>query len=94
MYVWAQGQPMPLGPGLLWTKTSYGFKKQIMRDQTSLAAVQWLTYIQEVYGTDSKGNFCQLHHNFHQGEKNIDGYFPDGYMLKDGEHLFFEYNGK
>lgn len=65
-----------------------------MRDQTSLAAVQWLTYIQEVYGKDSKGNFCQLHHGFHQGEKNVDGKYPDGYMFRDGEHKYFEFNGK
>ena len=94
MYIWAQDQLMPLGPGLLWTKTTNGFRKQIMRDQTSLGALQWLTYRQELDGMDSNGKFCQIHHNFHQGEKNVDGYYPDGYMLKDGKHYFYEFNGE
>ena len=29
MYQWAEDQIMPLGPGILWTPTEYGFRKNV-----------------------------------------------------------------
>ena len=36
MYLFAQGQPMPLGPGLLWTKKGNRFHKKVLEDGCSL----------------------------------------------------------
>ena len=62
MYLWSQEQAMPLGPGLHWTKMDYGFKKQVLQQQTSFSALQWLQYEQTKYKVDCKLiQFIQLY---------------------------------
>ena len=88
-----KGEDMQLGPGILWKKIDSKFKKEIMRDQCSLAALQWLEYRQHLDGMDSKGQFVQMQHNYHHGEVDFCGNKPDGYMFKDDQHIFFEFKG-
>ena len=47
MYLACQGKEMPTSPGILWSKTDNGFKKNIMCSGHSLKAQQWLSYMQE-----------------------------------------------
>ena len=94
MYQWSENQVMPLGPGILWIPTSFGFRKSIMTSGTSFGAVQWLQWIQQSdFCVDCQGHRIQLHHSYHQGEMEINGYKIDGYLKKDGKEFFFEYNG-
>ena len=93
MYVWSIGQDMPLGPGILWKKIGQKYRKTIMRDQCSLAALQWIQYRQHLDGYDANGQFCQMEHHYHHGEVEFDGKKPDGYMFKDNKHVFFEFIG-
>ena len=95
MYQWSENQVMPLGPGLLWTPNNNGFQKNVMMAGTSFAALQWLQWIQQsAICVDSSGNRVQLEHGYHQGEKVLNGYKLDGYLVKDGKEFFFEYHGK
>ena len=93
MYLWAQSEAMPLTPGILWTASGSTFKKSVMTSGTSFGAVQWLEYIQQTECFDCEGNRVQLHHKYHQGEVDFEGYKPDGYAQIDGEDIFFEYLG-
>ena len=95
MYQWSENQVMPLGPGILWTPTEYGYRKNVMMAGTSFAALQWLQYVQQSdLCVDSTGNRIQIEHSYHQGEKVINGYKIDGYFQKDGREYFLEYNGE
>ena len=95
LYLWALAQLMPLGPGLLWTLHGRYFKKQIMTDQTSFVALQWLQYLQATeFCVDSTGKRITIENLYHRGEKEFEGMKVDGYMLKNGQHIFLEFNGK
>ena len=95
MYQWSENQVMPLGPGILWTPTEYGYRKNVMMAGTSFAALQWLQYVQQSdLCVDSTGKRIQIEHSYHQGEKVINGYKIDGYFQKDGKEYFLEYNGE
>ena len=86
---------MPLGPGILWTPTEYGYRKNVMISGTSFAALQWIQFIQQSdMCVDSSGNRIQIEHLYHQGEKVLNGYEIDGYFEKDGKEYFLEYNGE
>ena len=88
MYLWAQRQFMPLGPGLLWEKTGRYFNKTPMTSGVSFGQMQWLFYLQE-----TKFKHVQLEHAFYHGEVEFDGWKPDGYACINGIHHFFEYLG-
>ena len=88
MYLWAQRQLMPLGPGLLWEKNGRYFNKTPMTSGVSFGQIQWLFYLQ---ATTYKG--VQLEHAFYHGELEFDGWKPDGYVFIEGVHHFFEYLG-
>ena len=69
-------------------------------EQTSLQAVEWLSYMQEQdICKDSEGNQITMSHAYHQGEakfydKLSNKYLkPDGHVLVDGKHHFFEFKG-
>ena len=95
MYQWGEDQIMPLGPGILWTPTEYGYRKNVMISGTSFAALQWIQFIQQSdMCVDSSGNRIQIEHLYHQGEKVLNGYEIDGYFEKDGKEYFLEYNGE
>ena len=65
-----------------------------MTTGVSLVAMQWLYWLQSTDECiDSQGNRIQLQHKYHRGEKKIGPYEVDGYMEKDGEHYFYEFNG-
>lgn len=86
MYLWSQEQDMPLSPGLLWTKTNYGFRKQVLEQRTSFSAVQWLQWEQTKCGT-------RIQNAYFQGEKMVHGYLVDGFAIINGVETVWEYNG-
>ena len=94
MYVWSQGQSMPLGPGILWTKNGKRFRKQLMlgQQQTSMEALKWLYYEQERC-LDKNGRRVQIQHAYFRGEHRLKNWKIDGYALVDGKHRYYEYNG-
>ena len=94
MYVWSQGQPMPLGPGLLWTKNGKRFRKQLMlgMEQSSMAALQWLYYEQERC-LDKNGQQVQIQHAYFRGEHRVGKWKIDGFAIVDGQHRYYEFNG-
>ena len=70
------------------------------QEQTSFQAVQWLSYMQEQeFCVDSQGNKITISQAYHQGEaqfydKISNKYLkPDGHMIVDGKHHFFEFKG-
>ena len=73
MYLWAQSQDMPLGPGLLWEKSGNRFKKKIMASQMSFGQIQWLNYIQESDCIDRQGRRVQLQYGYFHGEVEFEG---------------------
>ena len=89
MYLHSQDQPMPLGPGLRWTKNGKNFKKKVMVDGCSLGQIEWLNYIEITEN-------IQLEHAYYRGESTLfgDKYRPDGYINQNGTHIFFEYLGE
>ena len=93
MYGWAQAQDMPTTYGIKWIQSGKWFKKSIMTSQTSLVAVQWLYWIQEQPICFDNGRKIQLEHHYHRGEVDFEGWNPDGYINKNGEHVFFEFLG-
>ena len=61
----------------------------------SLAAVQWLTWVQE---NDKRlksksGNRVKLHHKYFRGETEISGWEVDGFADVDGKLYFYEFLG-
>ena len=94
MYVWAQGQRMPLGPGLLWLAQNGRFKKQIMltKEGASLEALQWLMWLESTIST-KLGNPIVIEHAYHRGEKIFGKWKVDGYACIEGMNWFFEYHG-
>ena len=66
-----------------------------MGSSNSLAAVQFLEYTNEYSALliDHNGKRVNLEHQYYRGEKEIDGFKPDGYAEVDGKKLFFEFNG-
>lgn len=86
MYLWSQEQAMPLGPGLQWTKSGNGFRKNVLQQQTSFYAVQWLQWEQ------TKIN-VQIQHAYHQGEVEVYDCMVDGYAVINGVETVWEYNG-
>ena len=93
MYLWAQAQDMPTTYGLDWVKNGEFFKKSILTSQTSFSATQWLYWLQEQPICFNIGEKLQLQHAYFRGEYDYNGYKPDGYLCKNGEHHFFEFLG-
>lgn len=95
MYCKCERENMPLTPGILWSKTGSYFKKSLLIEAKSISfkQIQWLYYIEATECMDKNGNRVTLEHGYHRGEKKFGGYLPDGYMLKDGRHYFFEFLG-
>ena len=95
MYCDSERQAMPLTPGILWEKKGRRYEKSLLLESKSASYVQmqWLFYMQEKEGYDKNGNFVQMEHAYHRGEKRINGYLPDGYIFKDGRHYIYEFLG-
>ena len=93
MYLWALAQLMPTTPGLLWKMAGTYYQKSIMADQTSFVAQQWLYYMQEQSVCYENGVKVQMDHVYFRGEKVIGGYKVDGYINRNGKHVFFEFLG-
>ena len=65
-----------------------------MTTGVSFPAMQWLYWVQSTDEcVDSNGNRIQLQHKYFRGEKKIGPYEVDGYMEKDGEMYFYEFQG-
>ena len=47
LYLWAQDQPMPLSPGLLWEKIGNSYTKKPMVQGVSKSQIEWLMWLQE-----------------------------------------------
>ena len=86
MYLWAQGQDMPLGPGIRWNKSGRYFRKSVMHPNVSLGHMQWLNYIEATQN-------IELEHAFYHGEANCDGFFPDGFAKIGSVNHYWEYLG-
>ena len=68
LYLWAQDQPMPLSPGLLWEKTKYGFSKKPMTQGVSRSQLEWLMWLQnQPFCVDAKGMRQRIHHAYFHG---------------------------
>ena len=95
MYCGCTGKLMPLTAGVLWLLEGLKFHKKLMltAQQVSMAAMQWIYYLQAIDGQDSSGKYVQMHHAYHRGEHEIEGMKVDGYMFKDGKHVFYEFLG-
>ena len=95
MYCDSERQSMPLTPGILWEKKGRRYKKSLLLDANGVSylQMQWLYYMQQKEGFDKSGNFVQMEHGYHRGEKHFKGYYPDGYLFKDGRHYFYEFLG-
>ena len=72
-----------------------------MTSGTSLAAQQWLYYMQEQdLAKDDNGNKIQIEHKYHRGEHQVkrsygsDTWSVDGYFEKNGVKYFLEFHGK
>ena len=95
MYCDSERQSMPLTPGILWEKEGQWYKKTLLLESKSVSfpQLQWLYYMQAKEGWDKNGNFIQMDHGYHRGEKRFMGYLPDGHLYKDGRHYFYEFLG-
>ena len=95
MYSGCQREKMPLTAGILWVLNGRKFKKTLMlkAEQVSMPAMQWIYYRQAIDGKDSEGKYVQMEHAYHRGEKEFEGMKVDGYMFKDGKHVFYEFLG-
>ena len=99
LYLWCQGEELPVGPGIKWEKKDDKFTKKIMCTQTSFSAIQWLTYMQEysdcLINDDGSRAVLQTYH--FRGEKEINGFYPDGYaeVVRNGKiiQVFLEFDG-
>ena len=98
LYLAAQSMSFPGGPGIHWYKydnRKCHFTKRTMTNGVSLEQVQWLSVMQETCDDliQSDGFRAKIHHGYHRGEVDFEGWKPDGYALVDGTHLFFEFLG-
>ena len=95
MYLWSQGQLIPLTPGICWTLKNGQYYKQIMASQMSFPQIQWIQYLEQTdICVDSEGVRHRIEHGYYRGEYEFEGIKPDGYLFINGEHLFFEFLGK
>ena len=95
MYLWSQKQLMPTTPGILWRPEGNHFNKQVLQSGVSLGQLQWLNYLQQSDITlDRNGKRHKIEHSYFRGEKKVGDWFCDGYLEKDGNKIFFEYQGK
>ena len=96
LYLYCQELAFPTTPGILWSPIrKCTFRKQLMTSGNSLAALQWLTYIDQHHpsltGTDGKR--VRLEHQYFRGEYKIGGFSIDGHAYVDGVDIFFEFLG-
>ena len=85
-------QELPTSPGVNWVKKGKWFHKRLMKDHTSLKALQWLAWLQETSELliNKNGERVQIQHACNRGEvKFHDLWLVDGYANIDGNHLFF-----
>ena len=94
MYLYCQKKFLPCGPGIEWTLSGYSFRKSVMISQVSFVQLQWLMSMQESdICVDSDGNRVQIQHAYFNDEVVINGHKPDGFMVRDGTKVFFEFLG-
>lgn len=95
MYLYSQEQNLPCGPGIEWALKGNIFKKSVMISQISFPQIQWLQCMQESdICIDSNDNRMQIQHAYFRDEIVINGYKPDGFMVRDGVNVFFEFLGE
>ena len=94
MYLYSQKKKLPCGPGIEWTLNGNTFKKSVMISQVSFPQIQWLMSVQESdICVDSNGDRVQIQHAYYRDEVVINGHKPDGFMVRDGVQVFFEFLG-
>ncbi|CAG5083743.1 Oidioi.mRNA.OKI2018_I69.PAR.g10449.t1.cds [Oikopleura dioica] len=96
LYLYAQKMLLPSTPGIRWQKIDNTvFRKSIMTSDNSLAALQWLTYIDEFSPllVQTNGERVRLEHQYFRGEHQVLNYKIDGYACVDGQHHYFEFLG-
>ena len=94
MYLYSQEQDLPCGPGIEWVWKGSSFYKSVMISQVSFPQIQWLMFMQESdVCVDSDGNKIQIQHGYFRDEVVINGYKPDGFLMRDNRKVFFEFLG-
>ena len=98
LYLYSQDQQLPLGPGILWEKSSIYdspyYTKRPMVTGVSRGQIEWLNYLQtQDICIDSNGVRQTIQTAMNVGEYKVNGKPVDGYMIKDGKQFFFEYYG-
>ena len=95
LYVYAQDQLMPLGPGLQWTVKNKKFHKKIMlvQENSSFEALQWISWLESSL-KNKNGQSVTLDHAYHRGEKKIKQWKVDAFACVDGVNYYYEYHGE
>ena len=99
LYLWCQGEKLPVGPGIMWEKYESKFNKRLLASQTSFVAMQWLLYVEEYspFLINDDGTRSKLETYHYRGEKDLFGYKVDGYaeVIKNGMKMkiFLEFDG-
>ena len=100
MYTGCEAENQPTTPGIRWLKQGSKYNKSIMTSGTSLAAQQWLYYLQETdFAKDDHGNKIQIQHKYFRGEHGVKkssgpgNWYVDGYFVKNDVRYFLEFHG-
>ena len=92
---------MPCGPGVHWdcrdqhgNERTYFVKKPLISG-TSMGELRFLNYLihQDERLKDSNGIPFEMHHSYHRGQVEIEGYKVDGYVETADKIFVIEYNG-
>ena len=94
LYLFSQDQDLPLGPGVLWENQSHTYSKKPMVQGVSRGQLEWLMWLQnESICVDENGVRRTIQHALNYGEHQVNGKPVDGFMMKNGQPVYFEYYG-
>ena len=92
MYLNQQEKDLPLTAGIRWTKKGQYYKKAYLSRGNSFKALQWLYWCEaELH---KQGHQVIMEHQYHQGEREIEGYRVDGYVKIGDREIIYELNGE
>ena len=94
LYLYSQDQLLPLGPGVLWSKSGNYFTKKVMVSGVSRGQIEWLQWLQtQDICIDSTGRRVKIAHGMNGNEHVVSNRPVDGFFQKDGENYYLEYYG-
>ena len=91
LYGAMQMKPMPTTPGIQWTWKNGRFHKSVMATDTSLPAVQWLSWVEATHPLCKAG--FPMQSKYFQGEVTVADYAVDGYVTDGNTVQCFEFDG-